>query len=746
MISIQKRLVKFKKVLTPQRVMMMAFLLLMILPLVVSADYAHQNWAIPQGSAGGGNGGNAISNQSEATAFYQHFSVYLQPFWGIVAKPVSLLGGFIIKGLAHLVDVLQQVFYASIKFMTILNDLGKQNTTIGKLYSLMQKLGIIVFGLSIVIYAVFVIFNGKSKIFRNILQTVFLVTLVFNFIPWAVGQTLNLTQDAVTETAASSGEKSIALSLIQNNVVDKYAFDALNWQVPLQSDGTVANPSKYNVIKSIDGWDPSELAGIVTDKTLMNMGEKQSFGKGDATNATVIFEHELIDQTTSDGKKLHGKQTVAGIDKGTFALEAWFGDNYLRYKVNWLALIVSLSAVCLLFLTMTIKVGLSVTQITITTISGPVLAAIKASHTKKVKELIANIFHGVLGIYFDFLIVAIAVGIIYWITSTTVFFDAGLPALVVAILKAVLYVVVFFGVFAGIGAVESFLGVSSGHGNALKQVMAGAMVARAAFSGGQFAGGLLAPVGIGAAKAGWTSTRNTPGEIRGIASWMRGLTMMPGTSGKNDKTSPGQASGISPKENTAQNATGGQSESQRQKEAQETLKKEQQMTGQQKETQHLTHDDAHKNTQGEEQKPQQAQPFEPTGNANSNPIQPEKTRREKAQEKMRQNKPGQGRGSILGDSTPSQDDLTQEPPKYSEHLRAQETVEETSTVPSRLDYLENRMNQADEQKQKEAKRQTKQAYRQKQSQRLQKASQNLSQAGQFMQQLEPHINSIESEE
>ena len=245
MILIKQRWLKFKKCITPQRMMMLAFLILMIFPLAVSADNA-QNWAIPQGSAGMGNGGNAISNQAEATAFYQYFSVYLQPFWGIVAKPVALLGGFLIKGLAHLADVLQQVFYASIKFMTILND-----TTIGKLYSLMQKLGIIVFGLSIVIYAVFVIFNGKSKIFRNILQTVFLVTLVFSFIPWAVGQTLTLTQDAVTETAAASGEKSIALSLIQNNVVDKYAFDALNWKVPLQSDGTVANPSDYNVMVGI---------------------------------------------------------------------------------------------------------------------------------------------------------------------------------------------------------------------------------------------------------------------------------------------------------------------------------------------------------------------------------------------------------------------------------------------------------------------------------------------------------------
>ena len=305
-------------------------------------------------------------------------------------------------------------------------------------------------------------------------------------------------------------------------------------------------------------------------------------------------------------------------------------------------------------------------------------------------------------------------------------------------MKAVLYVVVFFGVFAGIGAVESFLGVSSGHGNALKQVMAGAMVARAAFSGGQFAAGMLAPAGAAAAKAGWNSTKNTPGEVNGFANWMRGLTMMPGTSGKDDKTS-----GADLRQPTngaqSQNSTGKQSESQRQKEAQEALKKEQQRNTQQP---------TQSTTQDEEQKPQQAQPFEPAGNASSSPIQPEKSRREKAQEKMRQNKTGQATGlsSNSSDSTQTQDDLTQESPQPSGHSNEKEATEELPATPNRIDQLENRMNQSDEQRQKEAKAQANQVRKQKQSARLQKASQNLSQAGQTMQQFEPQINSIESED
>lgn len=47
MILIKQRWLKFKKCITPQRVMMLTFLILMIIPLAVSADNA-QNWAIPR--------------------------------------------------------------------------------------------------------------------------------------------------------------------------------------------------------------------------------------------------------------------------------------------------------------------------------------------------------------------------------------------------------------------------------------------------------------------------------------------------------------------------------------------------------------------------------------------------------------------------------------------------------------------------------------------------------------------------
>ncbi|MEY8514915.1 pLS20_p028 family conjugation system transmembrane protein [Lactococcus taiwanensis] len=762
MIQKEKSLMRLKTVVTPSRVVFFLLLSLMLLPLTVGAD-GLSTWAIPKGSLGWGNGGNTISNQAEATAFYQHFSVYLQPHWGIVAKGFALVGGFMVKGLGNLIELLQQIFYVSVKFMTILNDLGKNGTTLGNLYGSMQKLGVIIFGLSIVVYAIFVIFNGKSKIFRNVLQTVFLATLVFSFIPWMVGQVLHTTQDAVHETAQASGEKSLALNLIQNNVVDKYALNALNWKVPLQADGTVKNPAQYNVITSVNGWDPSELAGVATDQVLGTMGDSKGLTQGNATQAQIIFEHQLANKTIATGSKLKGNQEVQGIDKGTINLSAYFANNYLRYKVNWLPLFIALIALGFLLITMTIKVGLSTFQIIATTISAPVLAAIKASHTKKVKELIANIFHGIVGIYFDFLIMAIAVGVMNWLSATDVFFKAGLPSLGVSLLKAMLYVVIFSGVFAGIGVVEHFLGVSSGHGNALKQVMAGSMIARAAFSGGSF---------------GWRAMTSVPGRIKG--NWDnamagreqtldRQLQLLP--QGGNDTSSAQESrannalkhSGLnsaSPSLSQKTNPTGEQGEHQRQKAAQETLSKGQnrpeQFKEKLKENKQPTQEPTPKPTQEVvQEKPQVKaplsqveQPFEPIGELNSNPIETEKTRREKAKERLQQRGKVQGEARLnMPGAEAVKEELMQQAPQSTEGFETpvpKETISPTDL--RRIEELETRMNQADKQKRQNVKQQKLQAHKQKQSARLQKASQNLEQAGQILQQVEPHLRDVEGEE
>lgn len=708
---------KLKQRITGPRLVLLFMLGLFLLPMTGLADTAVK-WALPVASnpaIGGTNGGGEVTNTAQAILFYQYFHTYLTPHIGLVAIMVSVIGGGLGQGLAHLVDGLQTVFYSTINLMGLFNDLSDSKTPLGLFFSTTQKLGIIIFGLSIVIYAVFVIFNGKSKVFRAILQTVFLTTLVVSFIPWMVNQSVTLTKDSIQATADNTGEQSIALNLIQNNVVDKYALNAKNWDVSLNSDGSISNVSDYNNITSIDDWDPGEIAGVINDSTLTTLDKGK--GNNDAS-ALVIFEHALVKypKRTSLAGKIESEQQVKTITyHKTITASNYTELNYLRYKVNWVPFFLSLLAVGFLFVTMSIKVVLSIVQITITTIAAPVLAAIKARHVKKVKELISGIFHGIAGIYFDFLIVGVAVAIMTWLTTTTVFTDAGLPGLASSLLKTAAFIGVFFGVFSGVGVVEKFLGVSSGHGNALKQILAAGMITRGVL------GMSRAGVGLGGAiTSGFKDNFNNAKEWHG-QQMQRQLQMMPqsATSGPGGGTSSSKA-GIdnersNPSSGSTQNQSAEQTKSNRKKEAEESLQKER---------------------QNQQSAPKQEQPKFTTQN--------QQTSQEGQSQQKHEEKSTFEQGN-------QRDDLTQQRAqqnKQQTHQSAQDSMQQTPQEPgiSRVDQLEQKMEKLDKNRERDQKQQQIAQRKQKQSTRVQQASQNLNQGFQNMQQMEPHIGSAEDEE
>ena len=63
-------------------------------------------------------------------------------------------------------------------------------------------------------------------------------------------------QDSMAGYQQATGNKSVGLSIVQRNVVDKFALNEKNWNATLnESGGVLTQPEKYNVIKSINDWD-----------------------------------------------------------------------------------------------------------------------------------------------------------------------------------------------------------------------------------------------------------------------------------------------------------------------------------------------------------------------------------------------------------------------------------------------------------------------------------------------------------
>lgn len=547
--------IKFNK-----KILLVGLLLLIVFPTIASAA-SKPDWAVPTTGLGGD-----INNPDQAVAFYLHFRNYLTPMSGWLGIFVTI-GGTILKGLCSLADLLQSIFFTSVKLMGIFSDFSDVNTPLGKLFHASQVLGTIIFTLTAVIYGLFVIFNGKSKTVKSILVSFIIVTFGFSVVPWGLNTINGLVQDSAEGYQTSTGLTSVGTSIIQQNVVDKYALNRLNWNVELDASGNVADASKYNVIKSMNEFDAGEMAGVMNHDLLTKLDKENE--KGDAS-AEIVFEHSLSN-SVHKGKK--GGDQLVGVwvlEKSKYhsnigALNMT-EQNYLRYRVSWLPAIIQATATAALFLIMTLKVILSIYQIVATSIFGGVLAAIRSKSSKKAKEIFTSIFFGVAGVIFDLLIVYVAMDMMTWLqSSSAATIVSTLPVAAALLLKAIAYVGILFGSFAGVGIVEKYLGVSSGQGNAFRQIMTAAIVTRATLGAGKAVGGGAYGAGKQAGK-GIKGLFMKSSDSKGSGA-PKGSSQSTGTAGTSGGTTPGSGSGLENSESA------GNQESNRKAEAKDNLEK-----------------------------------------------------------------------------------------------------------------------------------------------------------------------------
>lgn len=484
---------KISRWLTPQMLFLMCSLFLLLLPVVVSAT-PQSHWEMPQWRAGDIGGKGSITNQVAAVAFYQRYHVYLTPIWGILAFLVSV-GGRLGQFIVALPGIFQDIFFGSVKLLGIYTQLEDQQSNLGKLFILGQQLGTVVFGLTSIVYFTFVIFNGKSKIAKKVMESAVLLFLFIGFVPWGLNKIFAMTSSAITATSkATVGD--IGVTLLQNNVVDKEMLTLKNWEVELDSSGVVKNPSQYNQIKSVYGWDPGETLGVVNADLLKTLDEeKKKIAPTDQNYFQNIFKSQLITYPAVKGvaTEFSEKTSVGGIDyhdklKAANYMEA----NYLRYKVNWLPLLISAVSISAIYILMTLKVGTSAFVTVATTIVAPVLAALKAKSPKKVKEEIGHILSGAYSVFFEFIIVVVAMYMMLWLNSsqaTQIIAHMGLSATQSALLKCFFYVGLFFGVLSGVQAIERFIGISTSHQNPLQQLASSMIVAGGTVKGVSALGG-----------------------------------------------------------------------------------------------------------------------------------------------------------------------------------------------------------------------------------------------------------------
>ncbi|WP_285023726.1 hypothetical protein [Lactococcus garvieae] len=323
------------------------------------------------------------------------------------------------------------------------------------------------------------------------METAVILFLFVGFIPWGLNKIFAMSSAAITDTSKAT-TTDIGKTLIQNNVIDKEMLTMKNWDVKLDSSGAIEDPSKYNQINSVYGWDPGETLGVINIDLLKKLDEEnKKINPTDQDYFQNIFKSQLVNYpavTGVSGQEFKEKHEVGGITyHKTLTAANYMEANYLRYKVNWLPLIISALAISFIYVMMTLKVGTSAFVTVATTIASPVLAALKAKSPKKIKEEISHILSGAYSVFFEFLIVVVAMYMMLWINSssaTEIIAQTGLSSVQIALLKCFFYVGLFYGVMSGVQAIERFIGISTSHQNPLQQMASTMIVAGGLAKGG----------------------------------------------------------------------------------------------------------------------------------------------------------------------------------------------------------------------------------------------------------------------
>ena len=466
--------------------------------------------------------GKINANDSPKFAeFYAYWGNYLEPTPAFLTYLMALPGG-LVKALYQITVTLEHVFNNMFKLFGLFGYLGDTNTVIGKFFYWFQILGTTLFTLILVVSAITGVFTKPIK-YKGIITNFLLVTLVTAVLPFALTNiSTAIAQDAMVIQTSSSDDSSayssLAIQPMKNNVVDLkvllendfdqslFPLDNYGYIKPVQEGSTAVN----NITDSSDKRDTADFAtkidftanfGASNDDLLDELNKKYNGAKG-------LFLHKL--NSSQDGvATIKTHKVVDGMNA--------FESVYLRYKVNWIGMVLQYGILIVLLFSMALKLVKSIFDIIIEAMISPLQGYSSLSNSKKYKELLRTIGGAFAGIFFEVVIMRVTLEICRDLPTLSVsavtklsggFFD-GLNMWEQCLASMLVYLGVFLAAMQGVAMIERWLGVSTGHSDTAQQLI-GAMMAGNAFAQGA---GALATGAVGAAQVGANVASKVPGAV-----------------------------------------------------------------------------------------------------------------------------------------------------------------------------------------------------------------------------------------
>lgn len=470
------------------------------------------------------NGNITGENAEKMATFYKYWSNYLEPTPAVISLLIYILGG-IIKAIYLITASLEHVFNNMFKLVGLFGYLGDGSTVIGQFFYWFQVIGTTFFSLILVVSAITGVFTKPVK-YKGVITNFLLVTMVTSVLPLALTSISSvIAQDAMSIQTVSSdspdGSKhysSLAIQPMKNNVVDLKVLidnDFSTELFPLDDFGYIKPPKEgstpvNNITDSADKRDTTDFAtridfgatyGASNSELLDELEDKQEGLKG-------LFLHRLNANQT-------GVETITE-HKIVGELNA-FEPVYMRYKVNWIGMLMQYIILIVLLVSMSIKLVKSVFDIVIQALISPIQGYTSLSSSKKYKELLRTIGGAFAGIFFEVVIMRVVLEIcrdlptlsVSAVTKLSGGFFNGLNMWEQCLAACIVYIGVFLAAMQGVSMIERWLGVSTGHSDTAQQLL-GAMMMGNAFASGA---GSLGHAAMGVGGIGMNVASKVPGAV-----------------------------------------------------------------------------------------------------------------------------------------------------------------------------------------------------------------------------------------
>ncbi|ECP9029945.1 pLS20_p028 family conjugation system transmembrane protein [Peribacillus frigoritolerans] len=290
----------------------------------------------------------------------EKFSDYLE-----ITNPISymlkIIGWIIIKGLAWLVDSLENVTDSILLLKTFYD-----STEITNFNEMLYPLVGTLMGFSFLYTGYLIIF--QKKIDREaIAVNMFLAFAVITLLGEGMDKADQFTDKAI-DAIEEQSDGSTAEKIVKDNITDVAQFDATGWKTTeLEHPNLIpANKIlKINITQAIDkDFDP---AG---DRKITREGE-------------MVFDNRLEYDDVGNSK-------LATLDNGWLTPVK---ERYYRYHVNWVTVIVTLAITGFTLLTISIKLAKLFFELTFNYVLATIIAPADIHSGQKTKQVVQSILN-----------------------------------------------------------------------------------------------------------------------------------------------------------------------------------------------------------------------------------------------------------------------------------------------------------------------------------------------------------------